>query len=283
MKFCKKYEEYMQGQGQKKLPGVGFKKLKKILKRCRKQPHSHGVLVDDHQHKGNGDSSTCPQQCPAIASNEEKSRVCYLELGIIFVSEVFNLSLWILRTLEIIDLRVSSVCDGTFFPSLLKEMSAVIHYSKQGQAFKSQAQRMHIEILQSPWLCELMAFHINMRESKVNSRNAPALFEGCSLVLNDGKPSLSCELFDSVKLDIDLTCSICLETLFDPVSLTCGHIFCYMCACKAGSVTIVDGLTAATPKQKCPICRQRIFHPAAAMRKPINLLADFFPKHFILQ
>lgn len=85
-----------------------------------------------------------------------------------------------------------------------------IHYSKQGQAFKSQAQSMHMEILQSPWLCELMAFHINMRETKANTKKAIALFDGCSLVLKDGKPSLSCELFDSIKLDLDLTCSICL-------------------------------------------------------------------------
>lgn len=69
---------------------------------------------------------------------------------------------------------------------------------------------MHIEILQSPWLSELMAFHINMRETKGNSRKAPALFEGCSLVLDDGKPSLSCDVFDSLKLEINLTCSICL-------------------------------------------------------------------------
>lgn len=89
-------------------------------------------------------------------------------------------------------------------------MHLQIHYSKQGQAFKSQAQSMHIEILQSPWFCELMAFHINLRETKVKSGKAPALFEGCSLTLNDGKPSLTCELFDSVKLDVDLTCSICL-------------------------------------------------------------------------
>jgi E3 ubiquitin-protein ligase BAH len=28
-----------------------------------------------------------------------------------------------------------------------------IHCSKQGQEFKAQAQSLHIEILQSPWLC----------------------------------------------------------------------------------------------------------------------------------
>ncbi|XVF80573.1 hypothetical protein PTKIN_Ptkin15bG0084600 [Pterospermum kingtungense] len=90
-----------------------------------------------------------------------------------------------------------------------------VHYSKQGQAFWSQAQSMHIEILQSPWLCERMAFHINLRETKVKSGKTPALFEGCYLTFNDGKPSLSCDLFDSVKLDIDLTCSICLAGVYE--------------------------------------------------------------------
>lgn len=44
--------------------------------------------------------------------------------------------------------------------------------------------------------------------------------------------------------------------MFDPISLGCGHLFCYMCACKAGSVSVVDGLKAACPHEKCPICRE---------------------------
>lgn len=46
------------------------------------------------------------------------------------------------------------------------------------------------------------------------------------------------------------------DIVFDAVSLTCGHIFCYMCACKAASVTIVDGLKEAKPKEKCALCRE---------------------------
>lgn len=80
---------------------------------------------------------------------------------------------------------------------------------------------MHIEILQSPWLCELMAFHINLRETKAKKRKGAAFFDGCSLVFDDGKPSLSCELLDSVKIDIDLTCSICLVSLlFSSITFT---------------------------------------------------------------
>lgn len=51
-------------------------------------------------------------------------------------------------------------------------------------------------------------------------------------------------------------CIIQQETTFDPISLSCSHIFCYMCACSVASVNIVDGLKAAHPKSKCPICRQ---------------------------
>ncbi|KAK9698501.1 hypothetical protein RND81_08G109200 [Saponaria officinalis] len=29
-----------------------------------------------------------------------------------------------------------------------------------------------------------------------------------------------------------------------------------MCACSAALVTIVDGLHAASPKEKCPLCRE---------------------------
>ncbi|KAI3460810.1 hypothetical protein Pfo_017473 [Paulownia fortunei] len=301
MKFCKKYEEYMQGQGkgkgkgQKKLPGVGFKKLKKILKRCRKQLNSHRVFLHD-QNNGDGirhDISTCPQHCPVCDGtffpsllmemsavvgffNERAQRLLELHLASGF-SKCF---IWMKDKLqgnhvaliqEGKDLVTYAVFNALAMRKILKKYDK-IHYSKQGQAFKSQAQSMHIEILQSPWLCELMAFHINLRASNANSRKAPALFEGCSLVFNDGKPSLICELFDSVKLDIDLTCSICLETFFDPVSLTCGHIFCYMCACKAGSVTIVDGLKAAKPNKKCPICREAGVYEAAVHLEELHVL-----------
>ncbi|KAK1360551.1 RING-type E3 ubiquitin transferase [Heracleum sosnowskyi] len=107
------------------------------------------------------------------------------------------------------DLVSYALINATAMRKILKKYDKV-HYSNQGQVFKSQVQKMHIEILQSPWLCELMAFHINLRETKAKKRKGAAFFEGCSLVFDDGKPSLSCDLLDSVKMDIDLTCSICL-------------------------------------------------------------------------
>ncbi|KAI3819258.1 hypothetical protein L1987_13084 [Smallanthus sonchifolius] len=219
----------MQTQDQKKLPCVGFRNLKKILKRCRRDiTHSQKLLqgqtslvVDD---SSDNNSVSCIHPC--------------------------------------------HVCDGSFFPSLTKEMSMVvrnhgaliqegkvlvgyaiinaiamrkilkkydkIHDSKQGQAFRSQVQSMHMEILQSPWLYELIAFHINLKERKGMMGKDSELFEGCGIIFNDGKPLLSCELSHAIKLEIDLTCSICLETFFDP---------------------------ATHPTTKCPLCREmRVYH-----------------------
>ncbi|KAE8009495.1 hypothetical protein FH972_005929 [Carpinus fangiana] len=292
MKFCKKYQEYMQGQ-EKKLPGLGFKKLKKILKKCRSDFHSECAIDGLH------DTQTCPHHCPVCDGTffptllKEMSAVvgCFnnhaqklLELHLAsgfrkcfiwFKAKLQNNHVTLIQ--EGKDLVTYALINAVAIRKILKKYDKV-HYSNQGQAFKSQAQSKHIEILQSPWLCELTAFHINLRESKVKS----VLFEGCNLTCNDdGQPSLTCELFDSVKVDIDLTCSICLDTVFDPVALTCGHIFCYMCSCSAASVTIVDGLKAAEPKTKCPLCREAGVYEGAVHLDELNiLLSRSCPKYW---
>ncbi|PKA52722.1 putative E3 ubiquitin-protein ligase BAH1-like 1 [Apostasia shenzhenica] len=168
------------------------------------------------------------------------------------------------------DLVTYAVINSTAMRKILKKYDKV-HYSKQGQAFRSKAQNFHIDILQSPWLSELMAFYINLREKEKN-KPAQGLLGDCNLTVTDGRPILSCSLLDSLKLDIDLTCSICLETVFDPISLTCGHIFCYMCCCSAASVTIVDGLKNADSKAKCPLCRQEGVFDGAVHMDELNLL-----------
>ncbi|WZZ19617.1 hypothetical protein YC2023_112706 [Brassica napus] len=63
-----KYEEYMQEQKEKKnLPGVGFRKLKKILKKCRRRDHVPSQIALNeaitHQ-RGNN----CPRECKGCCS-----------------------------------------------------------------------------------------------------------------------------------------------------------------------------------------------------------------------
>lgn len=97
MKFCKKYEEYMQGQSQKKkLPGVGFKKLKKILKRCRREIPSRNLLLDHHPPAQvevlPRDKSTCPHHCPGIYIHKFSTTGFFFSLVQFDFRFAFNLS-----------------------------------------------------------------------------------------------------------------------------------------------------------------------------------------------
>ncbi|GAV91224.1 zf-C3HC4_2 domain-containing protein [Cephalotus follicularis] len=67
---------------------------------------------------------------------------------------------------------------------------------------------------------------------------------------------MSLMLPSSIKLEYDLTCAICLEAVFNPYALSCGHLFCKLCACSPASVMILEGLKAASLGSKCPVCRE---------------------------
>lgn len=66
----------------------------------------------------------------------------------------------------------------------------------------------HAELLQSPWLVELGSFHMNC-----SSLNAEDYKEGSihfSFDLNVVRPIMTMSLGDSINLEYDLTCAICL-------------------------------------------------------------------------
>ncbi|CAL9094384.1 unnamed protein product [Musa textilis] len=290
MKFCKRYEDYIQGRREKELPAVGLKKLKKTLMRCRREFQSQNL----HQDGGEGDGSKYNGNCavcdgtfiPSLLKEMSAVVGCFNQraqklLELHLASGFHKYIMWFrgkssqdhgAMIQEGKDLVAYAIINSIAMRKILKKYDK-IHYSNRGQAFKSKALSMHIEILQSPWLCELMAFYINMRQGKTKNKAIVRLFGDCSLTFDDdGKPALSCSLFDSMKVEIDLTCSICLDTVFDPVALTCGHLFCYMCCCSAASVTIVDGLKAASPKAKCPLCRHEGVHAGAVHLDELNIL-----------
>lgn len=300
MKFCKRYEEYMKGRRDKEFPRVGLKKLKKILKKCRRESQSQPCprVLEDEGEQDNS-SGCCVDHCSVcdgtffpslvvemskVVGFFNKQAKSLLELHL--ASGIQRCMIWFGGKLpknnvaliqEGKELITYAIINSIAMRKILKKYDKV-HYSKQGQAFRSKAQKMHIEILHSPWLSELMAFYINLREK---NKPAPGLLADFKLTFSDGRPILSCSLFDSLKLDIDLTCSICLDTVFDPVCLTCGHIFCYMCCCSTASVTVVDGLKAADSKAKCPLCRQlRVFEGAVYMDELNILLRKSCPEYW---
>ncbi|KAK1434983.1 hypothetical protein QVD17_00738 [Tagetes erecta] len=134
-----------------------------------------------------------------------------------------------------------------------------VHQSRRGMNFKSILQAKHLDILQSPWLIELVAFLINLNDS--NSLDLDELLFG-SLSFNLNLTSeaagsvLTLILLGYEKLECNLICPICLELVFQPYALRCGHIFCKSCACLAANVLIIEGLKYASPDSKCPVCRE---------------------------
>ncbi|XP_038974060.1 probable E3 ubiquitin-protein ligase BAH1-like 1 isoform X2 [Phoenix dactylifera] len=271
MKFTKEYEEYMRGREKNGLKKVGLKRFKKILKRCPREFRSQY----QHQKKEGGEEEN---EKPVWFGGENSSlHQCPDHC---------------------------TVCDGTFFPSLLEEMSEVVGCFNQraqqllelhlasgfrkfviwlGSKVSSNHEALIQEgkdlvsyaIINSIAMRKILKKYDKIHDSKQGRTfrsNARRLFGDFSLTFENGKPMLSCGLFDSVNLDIDLTCSICLETVFDPVSLTCGHIFCYMCCCSAASVTIVDGLKSADSKAKCPLCRREGVYEGAVHLDELKIL-----------
>jgi hypothetical protein len=61
-----------------------------------------------------------------------------------------------------------------------------------------------------------------------------------------------------------LTCSICLQLYYQPVTLLCQHTFCHMCLNNLEHKMKEDGKHES--KVKCPTCQTRYFLPPSKMQ-----------------
>ena len=66
-----------------------------------------------------------------------------------------------------------------------------------------------MELLQSPWLMELDVFCLNFKGFK--DGNYPSEFSTHFSFNVDAAPTMTLMLLNSIKLEYDLTCPICLE------------------------------------------------------------------------
>lgn len=145
-----------------------------------------------------------------------------------------------------------------------------VHSSVNGTNFKSKLRAEHIELLQSPWLIELGAFCLNCNNP--DGGESVGFFGSFSCDLNATEPTMTLMLPDNIKLEYNLICAICLDTVFNPYALSCGHLFCKSCACSAASVLIFQGLKAASRDSKCPICREAGVYANAVHMIELDLL-----------
>ncbi|XP_024531425.1 probable E3 ubiquitin-protein ligase BAH1-like 1 isoform X2 [Selaginella moellendorffii] len=315
MKFGKRYTEYVEKEGHllKGCSCVEFKRHKKTLKHCVRQELLKAPPAGDPS------SVACngPIACPVCDGNffpnllKEISAVvgcfksCAQQLLEFHLSPKFQRMLLRMRhnfggdhdTMihQGRNLVNYASMNAMAIRKILKKYDKV-HCSIAGQAFKTRLQSMHAELLQSPWLIELTALYINLKDEKDGEKgenglkvkkdgkngessacsgenlSSPEGLAHCSCECGDSKATLQSTLVDSQAFEADLTCSICLETLFDPVALGCGHLFCNTCACSAASIPTIQGVKSATKEAKCPLCRQPGVYLSAVFLTELNLM-----------
>lgn len=156
-----------------------------------------------------------------------------------------------------------------------------VHRSREGGMFKSRLMAMRGELLKSPYLVELGALHLNLADAKEHTMSESELVGEFSCDFESTSPTLTCTLADSATLDFDLSCSICLDTLFDPVALGCGHLFCNNCACTAASLLGHEGPRAARCDAQCAVCRQAgVYADAVKLKELSSLIKHRCPEYW---
>lgn len=288
--------EYLQGDQESflgKCSHVEYKRLKKVLKNCRSCKTIQDSCSLEQEDAGSleqEDSGSLEQECQEDNSlsqlcQDESCKVCdqmffselkkeASEIAGCFSSKVRQLlHLHIASGMQRYMMRLRQ-CFKNNEHEMVQEgrmlieyvtMNAIairkilkkydkIHGSVNGKNFKSKMRAEHIELLQSPWLIELGAFYLNFNGS--DGGESDVFFSHFFCNFNPTESVMTLMLPDSVKLEYNLTCAICLDTVFNPYALSCGHLFCKSCACSSASVMIFEGPKAASPESKCPICRE---------------------------
>ncbi|OWM82620.1 hypothetical protein CDL15_Pgr002195 [Punica granatum] len=214
MKFEEMFTEYLHGDQERfldKYSHVEYKRLKEVLKSCRSCKHSENSCSSEQESANGNEAKGLCQDDQQLKLQEGRVLIQYITINAIAIRKI------------------------------LKKYDKV-HGSTNGENFRSKMRAKHLELLQSPWLIELGAFFMNIRGSNAERSQGSNQY---SFDFDAARPVMTMSLLESAELEYDLTCAICLDTVFNPYALSCGHLFCKLCARSAASMMIFQGLKAA--------------------------------------
>lgn len=84
----------------------------------------------------------------------------------------------------------------------------------------------------------------------------------------------------------DLKCPICLDIMYKPIGLACGHKFCRQCALESAGFGHAFGafhniISYVPRKTPCPQCRQvGVYQDAVVLKELGNLIGSRFPEEY---
>lgn len=71
----------------------------------------------------------------------------------------------------------------------------------------------------------------------------------------------------------DVSCSICLDTLDNPVSIKCGHNFCHQCLSKYWDEVLAEGEVTQCPECRQPCARDHVM-PDTRLRRMVEKIIE---------
>eukprot|EP00253_Pinus_taeda_P009338 PITA_09338 len=256
MKFGERFSEYLHGEDEHfldKCTNIEYKRLKKVLKKCRVGYLHDGTTSESEGRLSNSQTTenedliceettksiskspdpsnrTCsPKTCPVCDKiffyelTKEVSAIvgCFSSrarrLLHLHLASGFQRYLWRIKHFFADD-HEAMIREGRHLVSYVA-MNAIairkilkkydkVHSSVKGRNFRTKLQVKHIELLKSPWLIELIAFQINTRDLEKGYNGE--IFPEFSCDFTGSDPVIKCSLHNSVKLEFNLTCPICL-------------------------------------------------------------------------
>ncbi|KAK8953545.1 putative E3 ubiquitin-protein ligase BAH1-like 1 [Platanthera guangdongensis] len=306
MKFGEAFTGFLHGDQEwflHKCSHVEYKRLKKVLKACRSLRDSGGNEQDE---SNEGEASTGENQlcqcdiCPVCDQKffDELSKEAS-DIAGCFISRVRRLLHFHFANGMQRYMRRFRYCFSDDQPTLVQEVRMLLDYvtmnsiairkilkkydkvhgSVNGRNFKMEMRGERIELLHSPWLIELGAFYLNCSGSDAGEPGSFVRKFFCDL--SDTQPVMTMVISDTITYEYSLTCPICLDTVFNPYALGCGHLFCKSCVCAAASVLICDGPKSAPREAKCPVCREAgVYRDTLHMLELDHLLRNRCKEHW---
>ncbi|KAG8373998.1 hypothetical protein BUALT_Bualt11G0085200 [Buddleja alternifolia] len=310
MKFGETFTEYLQTNQERfleKCCNVEYKRLKKVLKSCRKCR----ALKDSADNNNNdGDHDTLSLYC-----QYESCALCDQKFFSELMKEASDIAgCFSSRVRRLLQFHVHSgtqryfaflrACFASPQQATAQECRMLIEYVMMNAVAMRKILKKYDKVSTSRFgkiscldqVCrtKLITWQVESYlpcdQFSIDSlcRTVPNTWRFCnhlvvnpfSFDLNATEPIMTLMLPDSVKLEYNLTCAICLELVFNPYALGCGHLFCKLCACSAASVMIFQGPKAADPESKCPVCREERVYSNAVHMMELDMLLKKYCKEY---